>query len=231
MVPGWPDRQVQHQPYTMLRTLVLTALSPREPRNPELELKEVTFEQNLQGWEGEEQIGILGKQTVSPMTESIFVFCFPQVSSKCNTQHSKLNGKGKVNKIKMGSGKRAMGTHRERQWVGELVGAGGCLSLGVTSHPTHSLPRGSPPLSQPMVSRRRRTWPGIRSSVSHSHCRAWWGREWSERAPTWLPPQMLTHMHLTYKHTYAHTDMGINTHVCPNGIAHYLPSFFPSGSS
>lgn len=30
-----------------------------------------------------------------------------------NAQVSKNNGKGKVNKIKMGSGKRVMGTHRE----------------------------------------------------------------------------------------------------------------------
>ena len=41
-----------------------------------------------------------------------------------NAQVSKNNGKGKVNKIKMGSGKRVMGTHREGLMDGQNLGRG-----------------------------------------------------------------------------------------------------------
>ena len=41
-----------------------------------------------------------------------------------NAQVSKNNGKGKVNKIEMGSGKRVMGTHREGLMDGQNLGQG-----------------------------------------------------------------------------------------------------------
>lgn len=47
-----------------------------------------------------------------------------QVSGTLNAQVSKNNGKGKVNKIKMGSGKRVMGTHREGLMDGQNLGQG-----------------------------------------------------------------------------------------------------------
>lgn len=47
IVLGWLDGQVQHQPYTVPRMLFLTFSSPGEPRNSELEFKDLILEQNL----------------------------------------------------------------------------------------------------------------------------------------------------------------------------------------
>lgn len=78
MVPGWLDQQVQHQPYTMLRILVLSIFSSGEPRNLELEFKEVTLEQSLQGWKGEEEMAYYERKHSTKDRVGLFfiIICF-----------------------------------------------------------------------------------------------------------------------------------------------------------
>lgn len=102
------------------------SILPEEPKISKPEFKEITLEQNPKDGGGGSGDGQTRKTNSISKDKLGFQ---PQHHGILNAQVSRNNGKGKVNKIEMGSEKRVKGTHREGLMDGQNLGRGVCPSL------------------------------------------------------------------------------------------------------